>query len=340
MNAVPATIRKLTCMLIFPAVLVLALSGSATAQNVLATVSIPTASAGQVAFNTALNKIYTGGSQSGSSLTVIDGSTFSVITTISGSAGVSVDMKNDNFWTGAGTAGNVVTYSKSNTQIQSVSVGSCPAAVTFDCHGRSLWVASQCGSGNDPVWIFNGDSLAEVGTAIPTGGTISPAPVVSPFPFGRLYVTSGGVSKEIDPKTFAVSNTLFGGTVLAIDSLTNKLIALSGTNLQIVNSKTEAVTKTVALKYTPAAAGVNNALGHIYLSNPAGNSIDVYSQAGSILATFTLSSGSQPNGMAVDSVRGRLFVDVFNTGTSTWSLYVIEDLSTARRCGAGGSCDY
>jgi len=341
MNAVPATIRKLTCMLIFPVVLVWALTGSAAAQNVLATVPIATASVGQVAFNTALDKIYTGGGpQAGSSLTVIDGTTFSVITTISGSAGVSADLKNDNFWTGTGTAGNVVTYSSSDAQLQSVAVGSCPAAVTFDCRRRSMWVASQCGSGNDPVWLFNADSLAEVGTAVPTGGTISPAPVVSPFPFGRLYVTSGGVSKEIDPKTFAVTNTPFGGTVLAIDSYTNKLITLSGTNLQIVNSKTEAVTKTIALKYTPAGVGVNNAMGHVYVTNAAGNSIDVYNETGTKFATFTLSSGNQPNGVAVDSVRGRLFVDVFNTGTSSWSLYVIEDLSTARRCGAAGSCDY
>src|SRR6266852_3110403 len=106
----------------------------ATAQNVLATIPIPTASAGQIAVNPALNKIYTGGGPnvSGTSLTVIDGSTFTVVTTISPSAGVNVDMKNDNIWTGDLYAGDVVVYAGSNNgQIRSTSVGYCPAAVRF-----------------------------------------------------------------------------------------------------------------------------------------------------------------------------------------------------------------
>jgi hypothetical protein len=88
----------------------------AAAQIIVASVPIPSASAGQVAVNPALNKIYAGGGPNagGTSLTVIDGSTFGVITTISPSAGVSVDMKNDNVWTGSLTAADVVVYAGSN----------------------------------------------------------------------------------------------------------------------------------------------------------------------------------------------------------------------------------
>lgn len=340
MNPIQATLRRLTSIGIFAAVFVCALAGPAAAQNVLATIAIPTASAGQVAVDPALGLIYAGGGPNagGSSLTVINGSTFAIVTTISSSAGVSVDMIQDNFWAGTLSAGNVNVYGSNDTQIISLPVGSCPAAVAFDCHKRRMWVSSSCGSGNDPVWVFNADTLTEIGSAITPGGTILQPPVVSPGN-DKLYVTSGGVSREINPVTFAVSNTTFG-TVLAIDSYTSKLFATSGNNLQIIAAHSDAVTKTATLTYTPAAIGVNNALQHVYLLNSAGGSIDVYTETGKKITTFTLPSGNQPNTIAVDSVRGRIMVDVFNTGSSSWSLEVIEDLSTVRKCGYAGSCDY
>lgn len=333
-------IRSTVQSIISAAVLVWALAGPGAAQNIIASIPIPTASAGQVAVNPALNIIYAGGgpNKGGSSLTVINGSTFAVVTTISPSAGVSADMKNDYFWTGDLTAGDVLVYASNNTQIYSTKVNSCPAAVSFDCSRRRMWVASQCGTGNDPVWVFSADLITLINGPISTGGTIAHPAVVSPGS-GKLYLTSGGVSEEINPKTFAVSTTTFG-TVMAIDSNTNKLFATSGNNLQVISGRTDAVTSTVTLTYTPAAIGVDNAMGHVYLTNPAGNSIDVYSEAGKKLSSFSLGAGNQPNGLAVDSVRGRLLVDVLNTGTSSWSLDVIEDLSTVRKCGFPGSCDY
>ena len=230
-------IRSTVLSIVSAAVLVWALAGPAAGQNILASVPIPTASAGQVAVNPALNMIYSGGGPNagGTSLTVIDGSTFSVVTTISPSAGVSADMKNDNFWGGDLTAGDVIVYASNNTQISSTKVNSCPAAVSFDCHGRRMWVASQCGTGNDPVWVFNADTLALINGPITPSGTITQPPVVNPIG-GKFYVTSGGVSREIDPKTFAVSTTTFG-TVLAIDSNSNKLFATSGNNLQIITGR-------------------------------------------------------------------------------------------------------
>ena len=337
MSPLQATLTRLTSIGIFAAVFVCALAGPAAAQNVLATIPIPTASAGQVAVDPALDLIYTGGATSGSGVTVINGSTFAVVTTLSSSAGVSVDMVQDNFWVGTLSSGNVNVYGSNDAQIFSFSVGSCPAAVAFDCHKRRMWVSSSCGSGNDPVWVFNADTLTEIGSAITPGGTIVTPPVVSPGN-DKLYVTSGGVSKEINPTTFAVTNTSFG-TVMAIDSYTSKLFATSGSNLQVISAHSDTVSKTVTLTYTPVAMGVNNSMEHVYLLNSAGT-IDVYEETGKKIATFTLPSGSQPHSIAVDSVRGRIMVDVFNTGTSSWSLLVMEDLSTARKCGFAGSCDY
>lgn len=155
-----------------------------------------------------------------------------------------------------------------------------------------------------------------------------------------MYVTSSGVSKEVNPTTFAVTTTSFG-TVEAIDSVNNRLFAWNGSSLQIVNGATDVVVKTVSLPYSPSAMGANDALAHLYITNPAGNSIEVRNEtAGALLGTFSLGSGNQPQSIAVDSTRGRIFVDVYNTGSSSWSMYVIEDLSTVRKCLSRGGCDY
>ena len=173
---------------------------------------------------------------------------------------------------------------------------------------------------------------------IASGGTIVQPPVVNPDT-EKVYVTAGGISEEINPTTFAVSNTNFG-TVMAVDSATNRLFATSGKNLQIVTGHTDTIFKTATLTYAPAAMGVNNALQHVYLLNPAGNSIDVYSETGNKVTTFLMGTNNQPKSLAVDSVRGRLLVDVQNSATNSWSLEVIEDLSAVRKCGYAGSCDY
>jgi hypothetical protein len=339
MKSIRITIQSVLCAAIVVLVMVLVMAGLAAGQNVLATVPIPAASAGQVAVDPALSMIYAGGGPNATSLTIINGATFAVVTTINPSAGVSSDMKNDNFWTGTLSAGNVVAYSgDSNTQLSSTSVGSCPAAVAFDCSKRRMWVSSQCGSGNDPVWAFSADTLKLIDGPIVPSGTILKPPVVSPNT-GKLYVTSGGVSREINPSTFAVSSTTFG-TVLAVDSNTNKLFATSGDNLQIISGHTDTIAKTVTLTYTPAAIGVNNAMAHVYLLNPGGNSIDIYAETGKMISSIVLGATSQPTSLAVDSARGRMFVDVLNTSSNTWSLQVIEDLSSVRKCGFPGSCDY
>jgi hypothetical protein len=314
-------------------------SGVATSQNIISSVPIPAASAGQVAVNPALNVVYaSGGPKTNGTLTVINGVTFDVQTSLTPASGASVDMKSDNVWTGDFTSGHVVVYSgATDVEISSTPVGFCPAAVSFDCRGR-MWVGSQCGSGNDALWVFDTRTLKLIAGPISPGGTIAQSPVADPDGEG-LYVTSGGISREIDPKTFAVSNTSFG-TVLAVDSVNSTLFATSGDSLQIISGYTGAVKKTVTLTYLPAAIGVNNALAHVYVVNSKGNSIDVYNEGGKKLTSFLLGADSQPGNLAVDSLRGRLYVDVLNTATGSWSLDVIEDLSSVRLCSLPGSCDY
>ena len=319
--------------------LMLSTVAGAAGQTVLAQIPIPSSSGGgKIAANPALNLVYTAsGLLSGGTLTVIDGHTLSVVTTISDGSnsiqGVSVDLKTDNFWPTNLFGGQVLTYSSANTQIFANTVGFCPIETTFDCKLRRIWSGAQCGGGNDPVFAFNADTFALIAGPIGTGGVMN-VTIANPVT-GKLYVTASGVSKEVNPTTFAVTTTGFG-LVLAVDSVTNRLFATQGTSLQIVNGANDTVIKTVTLGYTPGDIGVNNALGHVYLVNGAANTIEVRTQKnGQLLGTFSLGAGNQPVQIAADSIRGRVYVKVVD-GSGSWSVWAIEDLTSARTCMSAG----
>jgi len=320
--------------------LLLLSAAGAAAQNVLAKIPIPATSAtGQVVVNKVLNRVYvSAGFSSGGTLTVIDGKTLTVLTTLSNSNGVNVDIMNDNFWTGNFTDGQVLTYSGStNTQVSASTVGFCPGETAFDCKNGRFWVGAQCGAGNDPVFVFDADTFALIAGPIATGGTMGPI-VINPLN-GKLHVESDGVSKEVNPNTFAVTPTALG-TVLAADQHKSKLFATSGNNLQIINAGTDKIEYTIPLGYTPGSQiAVNNALRHIYLLNPAANKVEVrgitaISSAddvrGQFVATFSLGTGNTPVGVAADAIRGLVYVVVNNAGS--YSLWAIEDTTSVRQC--------
>jgi len=334
------TKRKLGALVMCTLLLLLLSTAGAAAQNVLTKIPIPATSAGgQVVINKVLNHVYvSAGFSSGGTLTVVDGKTLTVLTTISNSNGVNWDVKNDNFWTGNFTDGQVLTYSGStNTQINANTVGFCPGETAFDCKKRRFWVGAQCGAGNDPVFVFNADTFALIAGPIATGGTMGPI-VVNPLN-GKLHVQSGGVSQEINPNTFAVTSTGLG-TVLAADQHKSKLFATSGNNLQIINAGTDNVEYTIPLGYTPGSQiAVNNALRHIYLLNPAGKKVqvraitavaDANDVRGQLIGNFSLGTGNTPVGVAADAIRGRVYVVVNNAGS--YSLWVIEDTTSVRQC--------
>ncbi len=310
----------------------------ASAQKIIAQIPIPSNSCCSVTVNPALNLVYTsGGYSGGQTVTSIDGQALSVITSVFGS-GAAVDTKTDNYWAAGVYSGSAMVYSGStNSEIRNVPLGGCPGQVAFDCKVRRVWAAAQCGGGNDPLYAVNADTFAVVAGPIGSGGV--QGPIIANPSSGALFIAPGGVSKRVDGKTFAVTNNGFG-QVVAVDSVLDKLYAISGTNLQIVNGKTnpEAILKTVALGYAPGGSGaVNNALDHLYLENPAGDSIDIRNDAtGKLITTVPLGTGNSPLAMAADSTRGRLYVTVGNNGSI--SLFVIDDSSTARVCLSRGSC--
>src|SRR5437016_3026628 len=194
------TTTKLGSSVMCTLLLILLTAATAAAQNVLAKIPVPASSAtGQVAVSRVLNRVYvSAGFSSGGTLTVIDGKTLTVLTTISNSNGVNVDVMNDNFWTGNLAGGQVLTYSGStNTQINANTVGFCPGETAFDCKKRRFWVGAQCGAGNDPVFVFDADTFALIAGPIATGGAMGP--IVVNALNGKLHVESGGISKAVNP---------------------------------------------------------------------------------------------------------------------------------------------
>ena len=330
------TTKKLVSSAMCTLLLILLTAAGAAAQTVLAKIPIPSSSAtGQATVSRVLNRVYvSAGFSSGGTLTVIDGRTFTVLTTISNLNGVSVDLKNDNFWTGNLTGGQVLTFSGStNTQISANTVGFCPGETAFDCPGRRIWAGAQCGGGNDPLFVFDANTFALIAGPIGTGGVMGPI-VVNPIN-GKLYVTASGVSQEVDPTTFAVTPTGFG-TVLAADAHKAKVYATSGNNLQLISAGNDTIIKTIPLGYTPGSQiAVNTAQLHIYLLNPAANKIEVRGvEQGGLVGTLSLGAGNTPQGIAADSVRGLIYVVVNTSGS--YSVWVIEDLVSTRQCGSLG----
>jgi hypothetical protein len=361
-------VGKSICILLFSLATVAGASAQSTCANgcmpILGQVAIPPNCQGcypsfYLTMNPALNLIYvSGGFTSQQYVSVVDGSTcpmsangsctFSIFPSGHIGSAIGVDLKNDNYWAPEVGSGDVQIYDGStNMQINAVTTGYCPGEAAFNGKSRIMWVGAQCGPGNDPVFAVDADTFRIEGPgAIPSGGVMSSI-AVNPTT-GRLYleteVAGVYVSKEVNPKTYLVTTTSFGGTVSAINPVANLIYAVypfGGTDLQIVNGSTEKF-KTIALGYTPTFIADNNALHHLYVGNPTTNSIEVRNDTSGVLipqpstSSFPLPAGATfTPGAAVDSVRGRLYVSLLIG--ATYYVYAFEDLSTARSCQDSGT---
>ena len=296
--------------------------------NVVAQVPLQTNALAFVSVNEALNKIYTsGGASGGQDVVVIDGTSFAA-TDVGTGSGASVDVLTNHYWAANVYGGAALVRDGNNDNlIAAISLGFCPINTTYDSNRNREWVGAQCGPGNDPVFAINAANFNVIAGPIYSGGVMGS--IIANGATGRLYLTASGVSKRVDPTTFAVTSNAFG-RVMSVNAVTNRLYAANGTNLQIINGATnpERILTTIALSYTPASIGVNTALNHLYLANEAGNSIEVRNgSAGALIATFSLGPfGATPNGaMAVDSTRGRIYV--IASSPSGPVLLVINDLT-------------
>jgi hypothetical protein len=312
--------------------------------RVLGNVTLQSNARGSVTVNLALNKIYVSGNPSDNNdieVNVIDGVTFA-ITDAGYGDGVSVDNKTNRYWASTIYQDSlIVRDGTTNTVVTTVPIpgGVCPIQTNYDFNYNRVWASAQCGAFHDPIFAIDASTYAITAGPIDSGGIMGP--IVANGANGRLYFTDqdGGsgpyISKRVNPTTFAVTPNAFG-KVVAINALTNKLYAVpEGTsNLQIINGAPdpEVVLKTITLPYAPSGFGINTALNYLYIANPAGNSLEVRDgSTGALIATFP-QLPAPPNGsIAVDSIRGRIYVISYGASTK---LMVIEDLINAFKPGA------
>jgi|ERR1051326_1197448 hypothetical protein len=285
-------------------------------------------SLGNLAVNSALNKIYVSGSNPGAEQIVeVDGATFAQIGVGTGT-GVDIDTTNNNYWSAGVYSGSATIWSSNDNQVASVSLGYCPTSVNLDSPHRRAWVAAQCGGGNDPVWAINADTHAIIAGPIGSGGVQGPTQV-NPAT-GRFYINPSGVSKRVNPSTFAVTVNAFG-PVLGVNPSANLLYAISGSStLQIVNGAPdpEVVLADVPLGFNfGSPIGVNPAANRIYIGASGSNFVAVLNATnGNLLATVSLPSSIQTVGsIAVDSARGRVYVLAYSASSA--HLYVLQDVA-------------
>lgn len=277
-----------------------------------------------IAVDPKLNHIYvsSGGNLSGNHTTVVNGSLFSIMTTINGFGGANnVDSKTHNLWLPGLYGGDVGVYSGvTESQLATVSLGGCPDSSVVDSARRYAWVAAQCGGGNDPVFAVNADTNAIVAGPIGTGGVMGPI-TLNPVN-GKLYVLNSAGTFEINPTTFALSATSFG-VVLGGDNLTRLLYARVASGLNIVNAVSEKVVGTVSLTYAPAYIGVNPYLNHIYVS-PGNNTVEVREgNNGNLLQTITLPAGVTVLTLGANTQNSQIYATGIAGGT--FYLYEIKD---------------
>jgi DNA-binding beta-propeller fold protein YncE len=252
-----------------------------------------------------------GGAASGQAVEALDGATFQTLAVVNGSC-PSVDSVTSRFWAAGVFSDSVLVYNgNSYALVATIGGGTgCPIGTAADPGRRRIWVAAQCGGGNDPVWAVNADAFAL--TSIMGSGGVMGSLVVNTAT-GRAYLGSSGVSKRIDPSSgFALTPNGFG-VVGAVNPVTNRLYAPGGggNGIQVIDgaANPEVVLTTVQLPFTPGAIGINSATNQVYVVNSAGSSLAVLDGATNALTgTILLGSGFNPSAIAVDPTRKRIYV--------------------------------
>lgn len=273
--------------------------------------SIPSNSCCVLGVDPWLNRIYVSrtADPAGSNTTVVNGSSFAVVTTIGNYGGAhNADAKTHNFWLPGLYGGDVRIYSgKTDAPIADVSLGACPTDSWIDAKRRHAWIAAQCGFGNDPVWAVDADTYQDLSGWIGTGGVMGVTVVNSHT--GNFYVNNTSGSYVIDPVKFKLVPTSFG-IAYAANASKNLVYASVSSGLNIVDGNTEQVVKTVALTYAPNAIAVNQKLNHIYLGGGT-NFIDVRNATtGASIKKITLPSGIAVASLSAHGILGRLYAGV------------------------------
>ena len=292
-------------------------SAATVKPKILNRIEVPSSAAQCVAVNPNLNKIYvSGGASASQQLVEINGANYALIVMGTGSC-ASVDTTTNHVWAAGVYDGSALVYDGSTRAlIQTVPLGGCPVGTGFDVQHNRAWVGAQCGAGSDPTFAVDGRTYKIQSGPIASGGVYWGNPIANPAT-GKAYfgatTTGPPASLSIDPNHGFVQLIEPFGNVIAVDPVHNLLFALpqgGGPQLQIVSGGpgAESIVRTVNLPFTAGALAVNPTLGHLYVGNSQGNSIEVLDErTGAPLASIPLGPGNSVIRLAADTRRNRIY---------------------------------
>jgi YVTN family beta-propeller protein len=297
------------------------------AAQVLSTISIPITSCSSVAVNSNTNRIFTsGGASPGQVITMIDGNTNKVIRTLGTGSAARVDPLTNRIYAGAvfspfrgflvydGATGNLITR---------ITAFDCPIAAAVDSASQRIWGAAQCGSHNDAVFIVDGNTerLMDPPGRIGSGGVMG-SPVVNPVTH-IAYIFPSGVSKKVDPQSFAVSGNPFSGRVIAANPVENRLYAFDPQSnlIQVIDGASEA---TLTSFRGAGEAVVNPKQNRVYVADRLSHSVLVLDGATNKQLGNIPIPGVSPFGeIAVNITTGKLYLAMADATRAT--VLVIKD---------------
>ena len=222
------------------------------------------------------------GSSGDGSLTIVDGNTATLVTTIGAAAG-------------SNTPSGV-----------SVAVDEAMKRVYF----------GGVGAGTVAVLDATTNQVIQAVQTMDTIVTVAVNPATHKIYAGNFQKQNVTV---IDPSTFATTNVPAGRTIYALvtDPVTNRIyVANAGDgNVTVIDGSSDTVVTTVATGALPHAVGVNTQTNEIFVPSRTSNNVTVID--GSNNTTMTLPAGTFADNVAINEMTNRIYVSNANANSIT-----------------------
>jgi YVTN family beta-propeller protein len=260
-----------------------------------------------VAVNPATNRIYITHAN-GKSVTVADGNTYSIVSTLSfttETTGVAVNpITNLIYVSHRLTASVTVIDGNNNSIVTTIPVGNGPANIGVNPVTNHIYVPN---SWEDTVSVIDGNTNSVI--ALPVGYwpvDVGVNPVTNRFYVAHFY---GQAVWAMDGSSTQLLDTIplsFNASGLALNADTNHIyVAGSGTDIPVIDGSDNSITTTIPLG--ASGIGVNPETNRIYVSHYANNTVTVVDGATNLIESVVPMSAG-PISIAVNPDIDRVYV--------------------------------
>lgn len=259
------------------------------------------------------------------SVTVIDGTTNTVLTTINTASygnrpqGLAVETSTNRIYVPNFNSNNVMVIDgNTNTVLTTITGFNGPSSLSVNSTTHRIYVSNYWGNSVSVVDGTSNTILTTVAVGpLPQGAVVNPAN-------NRVYIGCSGSNNYyvLDGNTNTVITTLPNGNLLP-DPATNHLYFITGTTISVLDGTTYATLQTANLGYASNWFGTafNQAKNRVYLvDNSNGKVLAI--DATSLAVVNTVGVGTAPAGANFNPNTGHLFI--LNSGSN--SVSVIADL--------------